>query len=337
MASGNHFDQLPAELMIKILASIDSPEDVQSMIRADPHALCVFLKHKQPILQSLRRNFYQNSCSQSLTQALMACRLRKSEYGPHCQTRPQAEKIMKPLLTSPPERCTGKRLNLGALSKLSRLTRESQKFEEHYRTRARERHPGSSPSGRKHLSMLNLDSEMLQNAYLLFETYRHTLWFSTNLLQDYGSSDHRSGFNIPWNFVYRDKLLCVRTFQTFFVFVFREYENLLSQVHNRVSGSHYLYRFNSDWGIQRREFLDRGPRDRLQFAAYLSSLGCLWLLNIQNMDDVAQEEYVTCLYMRYLDLKADRQNCPMVVGADLERSLRTLCYREWRGRLRALY
>ncbi|KAF5617281.1 uncharacterized protein FTJAE_12703 [Fusarium tjaetaba] len=323
--------------MIIILASIDSPEDVQSLIRADPYALCVFLEHKQPILQSLRRDFYQQSCSQSLTQALMIYRLRRYEYDPHCQARPQAIQFMKPLFTSLPERCTGKRLNLGALSKLSRLTRESQKFEEHYRTRAREMHPGSSPSGRKHLRMLSLDSGLLHGAYLLFEAYRHTLWFSTNLLQDYGSSDSRSDFNIPWNFIYRDKLLCVRTFQTFFVFVFREYENLLSQVHSRACGSHYLYRFDSDWCIQRREFLHRGPRDRLQFAAYLSSLGCLWLLNIQNMDDVAQEEYVTGLYMRYLDFKADRQNCPMVVGADLERSLRTLCYREWRGRLRALY
>jgi hypothetical protein len=249
MASGNPFDQLPAELMIKILASIDSPEDVQSLIRADPHALCVSLEHKQPILQSLRRNFYQVSCSQNLTQALMVYRLRRNEYDSRCQTRPQAERIIKPLLTSPPERCTGKRLNLGALSKLSRLTRESQNLEEHYCTRAREMHPGSSPSGHKHLRMLNLDSGMLQEAYLLFEAYRQTFWFSTNLLQDYGSSGNRSDFNIPWNFVYRDKLLCVRTFQTFFVFVFREYENLLSQVLSRVCGSHYLYRFDSDWCI----------------------------------------------------------------------------------------
>ncbi|PNP76698.1 hypothetical protein FNYG_10117 [Fusarium nygamai] len=328
MASGNPFDQLPGELMIKILASIDSPEDVQSLIHANPHALCVFLKHKQTILQSLRRNFYHESCSQSLTQALMVYRLRRNEYDSHCQTRPQAEKIMRPLLTSPPERCQGKRFNLGALSKLYRLTQESQNLEEHYRPRAREMHPGSSPSGRKHLRMLNLDSGVLQQAYLLFEAYRHTLWFSTNLLQDYGSSDDRYNFNIPWNFVYRDKLLCVRTFQTFFVFVFREHENILSRVHSRVNGSHYLYRFDSDWCIQRREFLHRGPRDRLQFAAYLSSLGCLWLLNIQNMDDIAQEEYVTSLYMRYLARKADRQNCPMVMDADLEHSLRTLCYRE---------
>jgi hypothetical protein len=55
------------------------------------------------------------------------------------------------------------------------------------------------------------------------------------------------------------------------------------------------------------------------------------------MNEVAQEEYITCLYMRYLDLKAGRQNCPMVVGADLEQSLRVLCYGEWRVSLRALY
>jgi hypothetical protein len=42
------------------------------------------------------------------------------------------------------------------------------------------------------------------------------------------------------------------------------------------------------------------------------------------MNNIAQEEHILALYMRYLQLKANRRTCPMVVGADLEYSLRTL-------------
>ncbi|KAF5530801.1 hypothetical protein FMEXI_13328 [Fusarium mexicanum] len=313
MAASNPFDQLPAELMTTILATFTSPEDVHSIIRADPQALRVFLQHKKTIVPSLRRNLYHESCGQSLVQATMIYRLRKNENVSQCETRPQAVQVMKPVLTSPPERFREMKLSLGALRGLYQPIRESRNFRDYYHIRASEMHFVSSATRRKQFRLLNLDSGQFQKAYLLFEAYRHTLSFSTNLLQDYGTDDDGYDFHIPLNFIYQDKLLCVWTFQTFFVFLFREYENLLSRVESRISISHYLYRFDSDWCIQRREFLYRGQRDRLQFTAYLSSQGCLRLLNIQYMDDIAQEEHISSLYMRYLELKADRQTCPMVV------------------------
>ncbi|CVK85191.1 uncharacterized protein FPRN_06932 [Fusarium proliferatum] len=365
MASRNPFGQLPAELMMIILGAFDSAEDLQSIIRADPRAFGVFLQNKQRILPSLRSSLGE-SCSQSLIQAVMIHRLRQSEADSHGLTRLQAEQIMKPVLTSPPEPCRFIKLNLGALGDLYQLFRESSSFKDYYKTRmaeyddtrTRERSnrrikieecPGtgipeivfeSSLLERKKPRLWYLDSTGMQRAYLLFEAYRHTLWFSTNLLQDYGTGDDRYDFHIPWNFIYHDKLLCTRTFQAIFVFLFREYNGLLRQVHSRINGSDYNCRFDltdNTWRIPSRQFLQRGMRDRLQFTAYLTSQGFHRFLNVQNMDDDAQEEHILSLYVRYLDLKADRQTCPMVVGADLEHSLMALCYRERNVALRGLW
>ncbi|SCN92136.1 uncharacterized protein FFB20_12332 [Fusarium fujikuroi] len=356
MASSNPFAQLSAELMITILGAFDSTKDLQSIIRADPRALGVFLQNKQRILPSLRSSL-DESCSQSLVQAVMIHRLRQSEADSHDLTRLQAEQIMKPVLTSPPEPCRLMKLNLGALGDLYQLFRQSRSFMDYYKTRMGEyddtrtrEHsnrririeecPGtgmqeivfeSSLPERKKPRLWYLDSTGMQRAYLLFEAYRHSLWFSTNLLQDYGTGDDRYDFHIPWNFIYNDKLLCIRTFQAIFVFLFREYNSLLRQVHGRINGSDYNCRFDltdTTWRIPSRQFLQRGMRDRLQFTAYLTSHGFHQFLNIQDMDYDAQEERILSLYVRYLDLKADRQTCPMVVGADLEHSLMALCYRE---------
>lgn len=338
-----------------ILGAFDSAEDVQSIIRADPRAFGVFLHNKQRILPSLRSSL-DESCSQSLIQAVMIHRLRQTEGDSHGLTRPQAEQIMRPVLTSPPEPCRLMKLNLGALGELYQLLRESRSFKDYYKTRmaeyddTRTREPSdmmfriedcpgtgmqevvfeSSLPERKKPRLWYLDSTEMQRAYLLFEAYRHTLWFSTNLLQDYGTSNDRYNFHIPWKFIYHDKLLCIRTFQAIFVFLFREYNSLLKQVHGRINGQDYNCRFDltdTTWRTRSRQFLQRGMRDRLQFTAYLTSQGFHQFLDIQDMDDDAQEERILSLYVRYVNLKADRQTCPMVVGADLEHSLMALCYR----------
>lgn len=241
MASSNPFDQLSAELMIIILDAFDSAEDLQSIIRADPHALGVVLQNQQRILPSLRSNLDHESCSQSLKQAVMIHRLRQSEAGSYCLTRPQSEQIMKPVLTSPPEPCRLMKLNLGALGELYQLFRESRTFMDYYKTRMGEyddtriREPDdlkirtkecpdtgiseicfeSSLKEQKKSRLWYLDSTEFQRAYLLFEAYRHTLWFSTNLLQDYGTGDDSYNFHIPWNFIYHKSFFASGPFRQF--------------------------------------------------------------------------------------------------------------------------
>ncbi|UZP39096.1 hypothetical protein NXS19_006912 [Fusarium pseudograminearum] len=230
-------------------------------------------------------------------------------------------------------------MNLGALSDLYQLHLEADAFMAHYpkaawemsqnmlARKAREDYPNrpAPPTPPLSLPLSETEIQQMQKAFLVFDACRHTLVFSTSFLQDYGHGDYECGFWIPWKFIYQEKLRCVRAFQAVFVFIFEEYENLLKRIDVQNSASP-LESIRIDGRLQRRQFLQRDPRDGLQFTAYLCSQGYHRLLSFQDMDNIAQEEAILSSYNRYLELKADPRTCPMVVGANLDYSLRTLCY-----------
>ncbi|EKJ77915.1 hypothetical protein FPSE_01841 [Fusarium pseudograminearum CS3096] len=318
MASINPFQKLPAELITIILGVFDSPKDIQSAVLADPYILHVFLQNQSFLLQPLLQNLYHHFPGQNLTQAVTVCRLRRLENRLPSQNRAQAEALMKPVLTSSPEPFSVLQMNLGALSDLYQLHLEADAFMAHYpkaawemsqnmlARKAREDYPNrpAPPTPPLSLPLSETEIQQMQKAFLVFDACRHTLVFSTSFLQDYGHGDYECGFWIPWKFIYQEKLRCVRAFQAVFVFIFEEYENLLKRIDVQNSASP-LESIRIDGRLQRRQFLQRDPRDGLQFTAYLCSQGYHRLLSFQDMDNIAQEEAILSSYNRYLELKAD--------------------------------
>ncbi|KAF5723453.1 hypothetical protein FMUND_1777 [Fusarium mundagurra] len=313
MTLANYFEKLSPELITMILTAFDSTKDIQSTIHADPYILSVFLQNQQGILLPLRQALHNQFPGYNLTQAAL---------------------VIKPILTSPPKPLSVSKLNLGALSELYGVLCEADTFAVSYSKKAwkmtqeiaaRDPEEEELPSLPMRLPLSEAESQEIQKAYLLFDAYRHTLCFSTNLVQDYGYEDNVSSFHIPWKFIYDEKLLCVRAFQAVFVFLFKEYKGILNQIHYRNTGPPSLPRFanNDDWQIP--PFTDAPQRDRLQFIAYLCSQGYRQLHSFRERSSTSQDEHILSLYWKYQALKRDRRNCPMVVGADLEYSLKILC------------
>lgn len=343
MASISPFEKLPAELITIILGASESPKDMQSAVLADPYILRAFFQNQSFLLQPLLQNLYHHFPGQNLTQAVTVCRLRRLENRLPSQNRAHAEALMKPILTSSPEPFSVLQMNLGALSDLYQPHCEADTFMAHYpkvawempqnmlAREAREDSPNrpKRPTPPLSLPVSETEIQQMQKAFLVFDACRHSLFFSTSFLQDCGHDDDESDFYTPWEFIYQDKLRCVRAFQAVFVFIFEEYENLLKRIHERVDVQNSVPPLESirmDGRLQRQQFLQRDPRDGLQFTAYLCSQGYHRLMSFQDMDNIAQEEAIMSSYNRYLELKADRRTCPMVVGANLDHSLRTLCY-----------
>ncbi|CAG7558692.1 unnamed protein product [Fusarium equiseti] len=329
MALNNPFEKLPAELTTMVLGLLEST-DIESLINADPHMLRVFRQHELVILRPLRRSISRQFPCEDLTQAVIACRLRQLESTPLCLDRAKYQELVKPILTQPSEALPVTELKLGAISDLHRLFHEVEVFTSAYSREAWEMTQDAvadynmqptTESTRLPLSvpLSGREEEMIKRAYLLFDSCRHTLWFSTSLLQDYYYPvTTASTYYIPWEPAYRNKLQNVRAFQAVLRFLLRGYRRLLYQVDDLIAGE--------SSGItsrpQTRELLERPSRDNLQFPAYLCSLGYHPLLNSQEISSAT--ESVISLYTRYSQLKQNRHTCPLVAVANLKEAVKVL-------------
>jgi hypothetical protein len=111
--------------------------------------------------------------------------------------------------------------------------------------------------------------------------------------------------------------------------MFKEYEHLLNQVHERIahlSSLHPPGTKDTAWLLQRQQFLNRSSRNRLQFAAYLCSQGYTLLLELQKVDNITLEERILSLYMRFAQFQESGFPYPLVAADDLEFFLKQLCY-----------
>lgn len=267
MAFSTPFEKVPVEILISIIGDLESPEALQSMIRADSHILRVFIGNRHLILRPLRQDVYHQFPDKNLTQAAVACRLRQIESGVplRTQTRAHAEGMIKPLLSQSPKPLSVAQLSLGAISKLYQLFREAEIFTAGFSREcwhlfqdwvSREDADYDDDHVPQKLSSIRLPLSLplskpecyeIQKFYLLFDACRHTLNFTTSFLQDYDLPESSmANFHIPYRFIYQDKLLCVRAFQTVFRFVFREYEHLLNGIHDRITCSTHLHRPGTD-------------------------------------------------------------------------------------------
>ncbi|KAJ4139732.1 hypothetical protein NW768_001075 [Fusarium equiseti] len=327
MVLNNPFEKLPAELTTMVLGLLES-NDIQSLINADPHILRVFLQHELVILRPLRREISHQFPCENLTQAVIACRLRQIESTPLARDRARYQEVVKPILTQSPDEISVAKLKLGAISDLQRLFREAEVFTSAYAKEAWEMTQDAvadynmeprTESVRRPLSLSGGEKEEMQMAYLLFDSYRHTLWFSTSFLQDYYCPKKPASFYyIPWGFTEGNKLIHVRTFHAVLRFLLREYRRLLYQVDDMIA----CESSNITSRLQTREFLHRPSRDNIQFPAYLCSQGYRPLLESQEANNVT--ESVISLYTQYSQLKRNRQTCPLVVVADLKDSVEAL-------------
>ena len=163
------------------------------------------------------------------------------------------------------------------------------------------------------------EKEKIQWAYLLFESYRHTLWFSkTFVLEHYRPEQPTAPRHILWEFTYGNKLGRIRTFYAILRFLLQESRRLLSQVDDMPEGE------SSDITsqAQAREFLNCSSHDIIQFPAYLCSLGYRALLECQVIGNPT--ERVVSLYTQYSQLKQDHHTCPIVVFVALKDSVDSL-------------
>ncbi|KAJ4009561.1 hypothetical protein NW752_009154 [Fusarium irregulare] len=329
MAFSNPFEKLPAELTTAVLGLLE-PTDLQSLINADPHMLRVFLQHELVVLRPLRRNIFNQFTGQRLTQAAIACRLRQLESTPLSRDRAKYEEVVKPILTQSPEAVPVTTLNLGSISHLDRLFREVQAFTSAYSKDAWEmtqnavadsyigcrRVPARLPLS---VPLSRGEREMIQWAYLLFESYRHTLWFSKSfVLEHYCPEQPAPSCHILGEFTYGNKLGRIRPFYAVLGFLLREYRRLLSQVDDILEGE------SSDITSQAQtsEFLNCSSHDILQFPAYLCSLGYRALLDCEEIGNPTAR--VVSLYMQYSQLKQDHHTCPLVVFVALKDSVDSL-------------
>lgn len=350
MAFSTPFERLPVEIIISIIGDLESPEAVQDLIRADSHILRLFLGNRHLILRPLRHNVYHLFPDKNLTQAAVACRLRQIEGGvpPRTQTCAHAEEVMSPLLAQSPKPLSVAQLSLGAISKLYQLCREAEIFTTGFSRESwrmtqdwvcqdvhedYEDHEDQKDLGDRlpmSLPLSKKEEGQIQKCYLLFDACRHTLNFTASFLQDFDLPERSSyNFHIPYSFIYQDKLLCVRAFQTVFRFVFKKYKHLLEGIHDRVDYSISLHRLHTKctpWVSQRKEFLNRSFCDHLQFVAYLCSQGYYLLLESQELDDIMMEERIISLYMRFSQFKKQSLTSPLVVSAHLQYSLNNLCH-----------
>ncbi|KAH7186062.1 uncharacterized protein B0J16DRAFT_320820 [Fusarium flagelliforme] len=329
MALSNPFEKLPVELTTTVLGLLESA-DIQSPINADPHMLRVFLQHECAILRPLRRSISRQFPGENLTQAAIACRLRQLESTPLSQDRAKYQDVVQPILTQSPEELPVTELKLGAIADLHRLFCEVEVFTSAYSKQAWEMTQDAAAdynsvprtdSVRLPLSipLSGREKEEIQMAYLLFNSYRHTLWFSTSFLQDYYyPKSHASLYYIPWQFAHANKLINVRTFDAVLGFLLREYNRLLCQVDDLLEGG------SSDiiWQLQTREFLNSSSRDNFQFPAYLCSQGYRPLLDCQEIGNAT--EVVLSLYTQYRQLRQNRHTCPLVVVTHLKGSVEAL-------------
>ncbi|KAJ9415672.1 hypothetical protein QL093DRAFT_2460415 [Fusarium oxysporum] len=263
MESNSPFEKLPAELITIILSTTNSPADIQSIIRADPYIWRVFLQHKHSILRPFIQDLVSQYTRPYLTHLAIACCLRAIERKFYAQSRDQVEKVIKPLSTSSQEPFSVTQFNLGPMSEVYRLHRETDVFVLHYSEEAWEvTQDMAAREAEKDLPRLPLslplsetEAQQIQETYLLLEAFRHSLCFRTSFLQHYDSGEPANSFHIPWRFYYQDKLLCIRDFQAVFVFLFKEHEKLLNRIHDRITGPACLSRIennDTDWRIRRR-------------------------------------------------------------------------------------
>ncbi|KAF4437814.1 hypothetical protein F53441_12955 [Fusarium austroafricanum] len=197
MSDSSPFEKLPSELKTMILRGLESPQDIQSFIRADSHMLSIFLEHRDHVLRPLRQDLCHPLTGKNLGLVMVACRLRQTEDEFKRLTRAQVAKKMQPIMKtlSQPLLTTG--LSLGLLCALFQLLHELEFFTSSYSRQAWENMQNMADKEaeddlnarlivckpRVPLLLSNKEKQHIQIAYLLFEAYRNTLAFNTSLLQ----------------------------------------------------------------------------------------------------------------------------------------------------------
>ncbi|KAF5664274.1 hypothetical protein FHETE_7156 [Fusarium heterosporum] len=326
MVLSTPFEKLPTELVTIVLRNLESPDDIGSVIQADSHILHIYSQNQPYILRPLRQALHHQFPGQNLTQAAVACRLRKMESDFSCLTRAQVKEKVNQVLLRPPEPVA--RLNLRAMSTLYCLLEESRVLTADYSREAwnlaqylaAEETGNCGPMIPLSSPLSETEIEQMQKAYLLFDTYRHTLRYSTFLLQDYCTlgEQHMASFYIPYEFAYQDKLVCVRTFQAVFRFVFRKYQHILNRDSWWMTVPTQPEINGTAWRVAKKHFFKNPPQDDLQFSAFLSSQNYQTLIDLQAMGEIQLVKRIASLYRRYSRLKGNPLNSPLVMFADLK-------------------
>ena len=288
--------------------------------------LRVFLEHEHVLLRPLRQSLYRQFPGLSLTQAVIACRLRQVESTFLSWDRGKYQDVVRPILTQPREELSVTELKLGAVSDLYRLFREAEVFISAYSRAAWDMTQDAVTDYNRMMrtSFVRLplsitlsggEKEQIQMAYLLFDSYRHTLWFGTAFLQYYYyPKTHASWAHIAWEFPDENRLRNIRAFDAVLRFLLQEYNRLLCQVDDLLEGESSYITLQQ----RTRQFLKSSSRDNRQFPAFLCSKGYRPLLYCQEIGNAT--EAVVSLYMQYRQLRQNRHTCPLVAVAHLKDS-----------------
>ncbi|KAF4462690.1 hypothetical protein FALBO_10479 [Fusarium albosuccineum] len=255
--------------------------------------------------------------------ALTAARLRFIQHEITYMEPRQAQEQFQSILESPHLELSAWETNLLAICHLFRLSREADHFIARYAediwaktqdesvtyaiiefTNYSGPLPQPSPMPRTPLLLSSTERQRLEESFLIFDVYRHTIHYDTTLLREI-KINRPIRMPITWSSFITEGLgghdWSLRAFQSIFGFIFNKYHFLVHRVANRLESqkpSGKLLRAVNTLGANRVwQFLQRTQDEELRFVAYLCSHGYFLLLSLEHMDWECLEHFIMTMFL----------------------------------------
>ncbi|KAH7235465.1 hypothetical protein BKA59DRAFT_532859 [Fusarium tricinctum] len=320
MVTTSPFEKLPLELTTMIFNDFESPRDIEAVICADSCMLHHFVANRLHLVRRFQDILKDGFIGTNISIALKACRLRHVERTFRDLDRVQISRRVESALKSPQDLREGRRpvwqLSLETISQLLELLSESDMFVDDYALEVWDYFQGVAdidgnheiswishdPTPRVPLLLPRSEDFRIQSAYLLFDAFRHTLWFDISLLRN-TQVNQVSVFNnskARWE----DSDWGTRAFQAVYRFIFQRYKRL-------------MYRACSTQ--QFRSGLQRDVYENFHWVAHLSSQRHSIHLCLLGNDEACLKQYMSLVRQSRYDTGLSIRSA--IVGNGLEHSL----------------
>lgn len=320
MVTTSPFENLAIELITMIFDGFESPRDIQAVICADSHMPRHFVANRRRFLRRFQDILKDGFIGTNISIALKACRLRRIEKTFPGLDRLQISRRVESALRSPQDLREGRRpvwqLSLETNSQLLELLSESDLFVDNYSSEAWDHFQELThidvdheitlychdPMPRVPLLLSGSEDFRMQRAYLLFDAFRHTLWFDISVLRNTTVIQVSVCNNSEAR--WKDSDWGTRAFQSVYRFIFQRYKRL-------------MYRACSTQ--QFRSSLRRDVYENFHWVAYLSSQRHSIHLCLLGNDEACLEQYMSLVRQSIYDTSLSIRSA--IVGNDLEHSL----------------
>jgi hypothetical protein len=303
-----------------IFHGLESPRDIQAVIRADSLMLRDFTANRRHFLGRFQDILKEGFIDTNLSIALKACRLRHVENTfpglDHVQISQHVESALRSPQDQRERRSPVWQSSLETISQLLELLSESDMFVDDYSKEAWDQYQDLTdidadyeitwtcrdPKPRAPLLLSRSEDFRIQRAYLIFDAFRHTLWYDISVLHNthviqmsvFDDSEARWGDG-DWG---------IRAFQSVYRFIFQRYKRLM-----------YRTCPTPQFGFR----LQRNVYENFHWVAYLSSQRHSIHLCLLGKDEACLKQYMLLIGQSRYD--ASLSICSAIVGNDLGHSL----------------